>query len=342
MILTKSDTLEAILKFFFLAVFTLFFSNSLASADPVILRLGTAAPEKTPWGTAISRFVEDVSNLSDGAIEVQPAFNSELGDEPTMARQLPRGRLDIAFLSNAASSLLVPEFGLLMAPYLFDNMNQADCVFDHHIVDTFNTPFKAAGVEMLTSVEIGRMVFMATKPLHRPADLRGQKIRTAPTLTDTTYIQAMGATPVPLGNVESMVAIRTGLVVAVTTPIVMGVAAGFAAEGPEITVTQHGHQVGALLISRKSWDRLDANGQTALREAAQVMTELRPAVRAAETQLLAGAALEGATVHELTDEEMAEWESYAIEATELVVDDLGPAGARTWHRLNAAKAICAE
>ena len=60
------------------------------------LRLGTAAPEKTPWGAAMIDFAEAVADLSDGRITVLPAFNSELGDEPTMARQLPRGRLDMA------------------------------------------------------------------------------------------------------------------------------------------------------------------------------------------------------------------------------------------------------
>lgn len=317
-------------------------TGSLAIAEPITLRLGTAAPEKTPWGAAMIDFAEAVADLSDGRITVLPAFNSELGDEPTMARQLPRGRLDMAFLSNAAASLLVPEYGLLMTPYLFDDVAQADCVFDHHLVDTFDAPFEASGVRMLAGVEIGQMVIMATRPLHRPEDLRGEKIRTAPTPTDTAFVRAMGGAPVPLGNVESMSAMRTGLVVAVTTPIVMGVAGGFAAEGPEITVTRHGHQVGGLLISEAAWGRLDAEGQAALREAARVMADLRPAVRAAEAGLLAQAGEDGAHVHELTAGELAEWKAFSPAVAEAVVADLGPAGAETWDRLMAAKASCGQ
>lgn len=321
---------------------TVLLTGTLAWADPVTLHLGTAAPEKTPWGAAVTEFAGSVSKLTNGNVTIQPSFNSELGDEPTMARQLPRGRLDMAFLSNAAASLLVPEYGLLMTPYLFADLAEADCVFDEHLVETFEAPFEAAGVRMLAGVEIGQMVIMATRPLHRPSDIRGEKIRTAPTPTDTAFVREMGGAPVPLGNVESMSAMRTGLVVAVTTPIVMGVAGGFAAEGPEITVTRHGHQVGGLLISEEAWNRLDADGQAALREAALVMAGLRPAVRAAEAGLLAQAEADGARVHEPTAGEMEEWKAFSPAVAQAVVSGLGPGGVETWDRLMAAKASCRE
>lgn len=315
-------------------------ATSLASAAE--LRLGMAAPAQTPWGAVTDKFAAKVSELTGGDLTISIYHNSELGDEQTMARQLARGRLDMAVLSNVASSLLVPEYGLLLSPYAFDSKEQADCVVDNHLNNTFGEPFKAAGAVFLSTIEVGQMVIMSKKAFHAPSDMAGEKIRTSPTPTDTLYIQATGAAPVPLGTVDSMPALKTGAVVAVTTPIVMGVAGGYAAEAPQITLTEHGHQIGAMLISKKTWDSLDDKQRDALTEAANLMAMLRPAIRGAEKALLDKATAAGATVYTPNETELAAWKSFAAPAGEKIVSDLGGNAASVWADLEAAKAACAK
>lgn len=147
-------------------------------------------------------------------------------------------------MSNVAASLLVPEYGLLQAPYIFDTPAQANCVTDAGLGAFFGDLIREARVEFLAPVEIGNMTIMSKSAIVTSADLENVKICNSPTQSDTYFIRAAGGAAVPLGTVDSMPALKTGQVSAVTTPVIVGVAGGYAAAAPAITRTNHGQQIG--------------------------------------------------------------------------------------------------
>lgn len=305
------------------------------------LRLGMTAPEQTPWGAAAKAMAAKVDEVSGGDLTISVFFNNELGDGQTMARQIARGRLDMGVLSNVEASLVLPEFGLLNAPYLFTGQDQADCVVDRYVSDTFDEAFKAAGAVYLAPIEVGGMVIMAKTPYRTPAAIANHKIRTSPAPTDTFFIEATGAAAVPLSVPETMPALKTGGVVGLTTPIIMGVAGGYAAEAPVFTLTNHTYQIGALLMSKKAWDKLDEAQRNALLEGAKAMSGLRAGVRAAEQALLAKAQAAGAQVTPLSAEDRAAWMALAPEAQDRIVSGIGGNAEEIWHDLKSASAQCA-
>lgn len=316
--------------------------GALEAASAEELRIGMAAPEPTPWGDVTKKFAAKVAELTDGELTVAIYHNNELGDEQTMARQLARGRLDMAVLSNVASSLLVPEYGLLLSPYTFDSQAQADCVVANNFTDTFGEAFENAGAILLSTVDVGYMTIMSKSPIHTPADLENVKIRTSPTMSDTYFVQAAGGAAVPLGTADSMPALKTGQVTALTTPVVIGVAGGYAAEAPKVTRTNHGLQIGAMLISKKKWDSLPAEWRSALTEAAKVMSELGPVMRETEDKLLQKVVASGGEVYELSPEELAEWKRVAEPAREKIVAETGGDSEAVWAALEAAKSACGQ
>ncbi len=85
-------------------------------AAAVELRSYGAAPAQTPWGKIADAFAAKVAELSGGKLTIKHFHASQLGDEQTAIRQVARGRLDIGFFSNTATSLVVPEYGLLASP----------------------------------------------------------------------------------------------------------------------------------------------------------------------------------------------------------------------------------
>ncbi|MFV0383993.1 TRAP transporter substrate-binding protein [Paracoccus sp. (in: a-proteobacteria)] len=306
------------------------------------LRIGMAAPENTPWGTITHKFADKVAELTGGELTVSVYFNNELGDEQTMARQLARGRLDMAELSNVASSLLVPEYGLLLSPYAFDSLKQADCVADGNLAETFGESFRSAGAVFLTPVEVGNMTIMSKTPIRTPSDLQNVKIRTSPTQSDTYFIQAAGGAAVPLGTADSLPALKTGQVTALTTPIVIGVAGGYAAAAPQVTRTNHGHQIGTILVSAQRWDGLSEENRAALTEAAKVFVELRPLMRETEEAMLKKVAESGGNVVEPTPDEMTQWKALAPEVRERMMADIGGNSVAIWDAIEAAKATCGQ
>lgn len=84
-------------------------SMLLAAGAEHDLRLATTAPSGTDWVTAAETFAARAATLSGGRLRIEVFANSELGDGETAARQVARGRIDLAMLANSDAGLLVPE-----------------------------------------------------------------------------------------------------------------------------------------------------------------------------------------------------------------------------------------
>lgn len=319
--------------------------SAALSTSPVVLakelRSSGAAPEPSPWGQVTNAFAARVAELSGGELTVNHFHGSQLGDEQTTVKQVARGRIDIGLFSNTATSLLVPEFGLLASPYTFSGVEQADCVADSHLLPTFGEAMDAAGVVPIAWLEIGQqIIFARDKLIKTPADLAGVKIRTAPTKTDTLYMQTAGGNAIPLGTTDTMPALKTGNVSAVTWPTVYGIAVGYQEVAPNVTVTNHVHQIGSVIVSKRIWSGLTEEEKGWLTEAAEVFKGLRAAVRKAEGGLLGKIAAAGTNVYNPTDKEMAAWRAVAPAAQKTILAELGGGSEATWAAIGDAKEKC--
>ncbi|SDE62932.1 TRAP transporter substrate-binding protein [Ruegeria marina] len=310
------------------------------AAEAKELRLSAAPPPGSPWGAVTMKFVEKVAELSGGELVIEPYLGSKLGGEQDVAKQIARGRIDMGVMSNTAVSLLVPEFGLLASPYAFENAEQFDCVADNHLLKTFGAEFDAANVKTLSWMEVGYQSIFSKQPIRVPGDLKGVKIRTAPAVTDTLFIQTAGGTPVPLAPSEAVPALKTGQVDAATQLSVFGIATGYDKVAPQITLTRHQHQVGAIIMSSKTWEGLTDQERAWIEEAAPIFLDLRAAIRGAEGALLKKAASEGATVIELASEELDQWKALVPAAQETILNELGDSAKAKWEEILAAKQAC--
>lgn len=326
------------MKFVSLAAALVMASGLAAEARE--LRLSAAPPPGSPWGQVTQKFVDRVAELSGGELTIKAFMGSKLGGEQDVVKQIARGRIDMGVMSNTAVSLVVPTFGLLASPYAFDSAEQFDCVADNHLLNTFGDEFATAGIHTISWMEVGYQVIFGKEAIRTPADLAGMKIRTAPSATDTLFIKEAGGTAVPLAPKDAVPAMKTGQVSAATQLSVFGIATGYDKVGPQISLTRHQHQVGGIIVSKSVWDSLSAQEQGWLNEAAPIFLELRGMIRGAEGALLGKAAGEGATVIELSDDELAQWRALAPAAQVAILADLGDEATAKWAEIEAAKAQC--
>ena len=316
------------------------FSLAAFAAEAKELRLSMAPPPNSPWGTVTQKFVDKVAELSGGDLTIKAFMGSKLGGEQDVIKQIARGRIDMGVMSNTAVSLAVPTFGLLASPYAFDTPEQFDCVADNHLLDTYGAEFDEAGLKTLSWMEVGYQVLYTKDGARVPADLSGVKIRTAPSATDTKFMQQAGVTAVPLSPKDTIPAMKTGQVDGATQLSVFGIVVGYPAVAPHITLTRHQHQVGGIVMSKKTWDGLSAEEQGWINEAAPIFLELRAALRGAEGALLKKAEGEGATIINLSDAELAEWKALVPAAQDAILNDMGDEAKEKWDAIQAAKAAC--
>ncbi len=312
----------------------------IVSAQARELRLSAAPPPNSPWGQITQKFVDAVAEISGGELTIEAFMGSKLGGEQDVVKQIARGRIDMGVMSNTAVSLVVPEFGLLASPYAFDSAEQFDCVADEHLLDTYGEEFDAAGIRTLSWMEVGYQVVFSKSPFRTPGELAGVKVRTAPSVTDTLFVKQTGATTVPLSPADTIPALKTGQVDAATQLSVFGIVTGYPDVAPNIVLTRHQHQVGGIIISKRTWESLNDQEREWMEMASPIFLELRGIIRGAEGALLDKAASEGATVIELTDSELSEWKALASQAQEEIIDEMGPTASAKWEQIKAAKAQC--
>ena len=329
------------MKKLFVSVFAMMMASA-SIAEAKELRLSMAPPPNSPWGKIAQQFVDKVAELSGGALTVKPYMASKLGGEQDVIKQIARGRIDMGVMSNTAVSLVVPEFGLLASPYAFSSPEEFDCVADNHLLSTFGDDFDAAGIKTLSWMEVGYQVIYTKDGIRVPSDVKGMKLRTAPSATDTSFMLEAGANAVPLSPKDAVPAMKTGQVNGATQLSVFGIVVGYHKPAPNITLTRHQHQVGGVVISTKTWNSLSAQEQGWIEEAAPIFLNLRNALRGAEGALLKKAAGEGATVIELTDAELNQWKALVPAAQAKILDEMGGNAKARWSAIQDAKAACSS
>ena len=304
------------------------------------LRVATAAPQQTPWGKWFDSVAKKVGEASGGKLKLNTFYSSQLGDEQSVIRQVVRGRIDIAGQSNTATSLVLPEFALLAAPYLWDSPEHADCVFDKYVGDIYGPMLNEAGLVLLTYVEVGHMITFTRKPVRVPADLKGYKIRVAPTKASVLFFREAGANAVPLGTLDAMPSLKTGNVNGATWPTVYGIAIGTHKLAPNVTLTRHSHQVGTLAMSKKVWDKLSAEEQGWIMEGANLVGFLRTGIRKAEGGLVAKIEKAGVPVYRPTEAETKLWRALGPPAQKKLVEEIGGRASEIWPKIQAAVKAC--
>jgi len=310
-----------------------------AYADTMELRYGTAAPEPTPWGKFLNETVADIHGATD-KVKINIFFSSALGDEQTVIRQVVRGRIDMSGQSGVATSLIVPSFELLNAAYLFDSVEQSDCMFDKYVRDIFTDDLVDGGLIPLSWVEVGHSYTQSSAKIHTLEDIKGMKLRVPPTNASQFFYEELGAAPVPMGVVDMVPALKTGQVNGITTSTVYGIAIGLPKLAPFTLVHKATHDVGTVTVSKRVWDAMDDEQKNAMKLIDAKVNELRVAIRGTEKFLLGKVAEAGAPVYELPAEERKRWKAAGDRGAARLVEEIGGKAPQVWEQILKAKAAC--
>ena len=329
----KMKTLAAI------AGLTLGLSAGMAHAETV-LRLGSVAPSKSPWGAWAVEAAQEVEKVSGGQLKIQLMLDGQIGDELTMVRQASKGRLDMVMVSNDPVAVVIPEMDLMTGAYLFDSDEQGTCVQYNHLSKLFTPLMKEAGLHSLTWMEVGHSIIFSKTKLRTPQDLAGVKIRVAQGIVKNDYMNKLNASGSPLGTADTIPALQTGTIDAVTYPAVYGVAVGIPKLAPNVLLTNHQRPVGVVAVSDRIWKKLSKQEQEWLSVITPMGPKLTEMIFGAEKALLAKTAEAGADVHALTPEEEAAWRASAKGVVEASAKKIGPKAVDMLAKLEAAKQAC--
>ncbi|MBM3570145.1 MAG: TRAP transporter substrate-binding protein [Alphaproteobacteria bacterium] len=311
-----------------------------AFAQKKEFRYATSAPPGTPWEKQINEYRANVQKHSNGQIDIVPYLNSVLGSETEVIGQVQRGRVDMGGFSITAGATVVPELALLAAPYIWDSEKQLDCVLDNHLAQPFFDMFAKKGMYFVGWAEAGWVIVGGKKPLITPDDVRGYKVRTAPSKASAAFWSAMGANGVPLAVTEINSSLQTGMVDGVDVPITTFVAGGVGRLAPHAVLTRHTNLASVVVINKRLYDGLSAEQKKALENANTPPEQLRREVRGMEMFLLGKHKEGGGQVHALTPDQLGEWKKRASATHPDLVREIGGEAQQIFERIQRGKAAC--
>jgi tripartite ATP-independent transporter DctP family solute receptor len=269
-----------------------------AQAQTVKLTLGHGAAPGNPRHEASVKFAELVKARTAGRIEVTVAPSAQLGDDAAMVTALRTGALDLSANSQGAVSAVVPEYSAFGMPFLFANLSQAWKLLDGPLGQELAAKSAEKGLVVLGYWDNGiRHMSNSKKPILKPEDMKGMKMRTPPDAVTVDIMQSLGADAQQIKFAELYVALQQGVVDGQENPLMNIHASKLYEVNKFISLTGHKYEMTPFLMSKRSWDKLSEADRKALQDAATEATALqRKLSQEADDKLVADLKAKGVRV----------------------------------------------
>jgi tripartite ATP-independent transporter DctP family solute receptor len=240
-----------------------------AAVRSVKLAQGSAA--LSPPGVGAVAFAEAVASnpVLGPVLKLDVHHNAELGDDLTALRGCIDGTLDLALVGTTVASSIVPEIGVLDTPFLFANVETARRALDVDMRQDFVDMLKAKEINLLAWIENGVRHMTSNKPIRKPGDLAGLKLRVPPSEVIMSAFRALGASPGQTPFPAVYEALRTGTFDAEENPIGLIEAAKFYEVQKVLSLTRHAYSAALAVASSDLLDDLTEPQRAALIACAQ-------------------------------------------------------------------------
>ncbi|MEK8052968.1 TRAP transporter substrate-binding protein [Ideonella sp. DXS22W] len=242
----------------------------------VKLSLGHGAAPGNPRHEASVKFAEIVKAKSGGRIEVSVSPSAQLGDDAAMVTALRTGALDLSANSQGAVSTVVPEYAAFGMPFLFSDLPGAWKVLDGPVGKELAAKSTEKGLVVLGYWDNGiRQMSNSKKPILKPEDLKGMKMRTPPDAVTVDIMQSMGAEAQQIKFAELYVALQQGVVDGQENPLMNISASKLYEVNKFISLTGHKYEMTPFLMGKRSWDKLSEADRKIVQDAATEATALQ-------------------------------------------------------------------
>jgi len=248
----------------------------------VVARLGHGGSDTHPFHIWSVKFAEEAAKLSNGRLKVQVFPNSQLGKERDMAEALLLGTLEMCVVgTGTVLPVWVPEIGVLDAPFIYRDFDHFYKVQDGAVGAELKAKLEAKGMKHLGWADIGaRDMTNNKRPITKPADMVGLKMRVPDSKVYVTMMKALGATVVPVNFAELYMALQQGVADGQENPPTTIRSMNYWEVQKYLSLTDHIYSGASGLVSTKWLAAQPPDLRAAIERAGRLATEYtRPWVR---------------------------------------------------------------
>ena len=237
----------------------------LGAEAPIVIKFSHVVATETPKGQAALRFKELAEAATHGRVKVEVYPNSQLYKDKEELEALQLGAVQMLAPSLAKFGPLgVKEFELFDLPFIFEDYAALHRVTDGAVGKKLLAKLEPKGILGLAYWDNGFKVMTANRPLRRPDDLKGLKLRIQSSKVLDAQMRAMGAMPQVMAFSEVYQALQTGVVDGTENPPSNLYTQRMHEVQRYVTVSNHGYLGYAVIVNKKFWTGLPADVRTQL------------------------------------------------------------------------------
>jgi tripartite ATP-independent transporter DctP family solute receptor len=211
-----------------------------------------------PYHTAAVWAAGEIKKRTSGRYDVEVFPASSLGKETDINQGLTLGTVDIIYTGQLFAGRTYGPLAIGGAPYMFRDFDHwrhfRESPLFRELADGYQQ--KSGGNHVSALTYYGERHVTSNKPINKPEDMKGLKIRVPDAPLYTMFPRAVGANPTPIAFAEVYLALQNGTVDAQENPLPTIDAKKFYEVQKYIVLT--GHITDALLtiVGGPTWSKL--------------------------------------------------------------------------------------
>jgi tripartite ATP-independent transporter DctP family solute receptor len=195
--------------------------------------------------------------------------SSQLGGDKELLQKLKLGTVDIALPSTVMSSE-ADIFGVFEMPYLVKDRDHMKKIEKELFWSKIEPAAEKKGLKVIAVWENGyRHITNSKRPINKPADLQGIKLRVPEGKWRVKMFQEYGANPSPMKFSEVFTALQTGVMDGQENPFTQIYSAKFQEVQKYLSLTGHVYTPAYVTVGSKKWATLPADVRKVLEDTAK-------------------------------------------------------------------------
>jgi TRAP-type transport system periplasmic protein len=237
-------------------------------------KMSTVVPPAFAWGKGGEIFANLVRERTNGRINIKQYPGSSLvqGQQDREFSAMRQGIIDVLCGAPINWTSTVRELGCFTLPFIMPDHKAYDAVINSEVMtkDYFDL-MRKSGAEPLAVGETGyRQISNSKRPILKPDDLKGIKIRVVGSPMYGEVMSGMGANPTFMSWADAQPALASGAVDAQENPLEVFLAAKIHTLGQKfVTKWNYSNDILMFAIANPIWSTFSPQDQKIVREAAQ-------------------------------------------------------------------------
>ena len=277
------------------------------------LRIATLAPKNSLYHRQLMELGEVWRTAQGSDAKYLVYTDGSQGGEAEQVRRMRIGQLQGALLSVVGLREIEPDIAALQnLPLLFKSWDEVDYVREK-MRPAMEKKFLDKGFVVLAWGDAGWVRFFSKEAAFSPNDYKKMKFFAWGSEAEQQAImKSLGYTPVPLETSDILPAIQTGMINVVPSTPYFALASQVYNSAPNMLDINWAPIVGALVVTKKSWDGMSPAVQNAVRlESDKVSVQIRAKARQEVDAAVDAMKKRGLVVNHPSPEQMREWDELA-------------------------------